>query len=56
LARRRRLDRSGRDESHFLLPLEALVERGQTPADELLAKFHGDWRGSVDPVFTVLAY
>jgi glutamate--cysteine ligase len=56
LARRRRLDRSGRDETHFLVPLEALVERGETPAEELIAKFRSDWHGSVDPVFTALAY
>jgi glutamate--cysteine ligase len=56
LERRRRVDRSGRDESHFLVPLEALVERGETPAEELLAKYRTDWNGSVDPVFTALAY
>jgi glutamate--cysteine ligase len=56
LARRARLDRSGRDETHFLVPLEALIERGQTPADELIEKFRNDWHGSVDPVFTGLAY
>ena len=56
LERRRRVDRSGRDESHFLVPLEALVERGETPAEELLAKYRTDWNGSVDPVFKALAY
>ena len=56
LARRARLDRSGRDETHFLVPLEALIERGQTPAEELIEKFRNDWHGSVDPVFTGLAY
>jgi glutamate--cysteine ligase len=32
------------------------VARGLTPAEELLAKFHGPWRGSVEPTFTEGAY
>jgi glutamate--cysteine ligase len=57
LKRRRRLDHySGRDESHFLDPLEEIVESGQTPAEVLLARFHGEWRGSVEPVFDALKY
>jgi glutamate--cysteine ligase len=56
LSRRKRLDRSGRDETHFLDPLETLIESGVTPADELLKKFANDWHGSVDPVFGELAY
>ncbi|MEX0589580.1 MAG: glutamate--cysteine ligase [Xanthobacteraceae bacterium] len=56
LARRRRFDRAGRDESHFLDPLERLVESGETPAEELLKKFENQWHGSVDPVFAELAY
>jgi glutamate--cysteine ligase len=56
LARRKRLDRGGRDETHFLEPLKMLVEGGETPADILLRKFHGEWNGSVEPVFDELAY
>jgi glutamate--cysteine ligase len=56
LARRARLDRSGRDETHFLDPLEALIEAGATPAEGLLRKYNNDWHQSVDPVFTELAY
>jgi glutamate--cysteine ligase len=56
LKRRRRLDRSGRDESHFLAPVEEAVERGETPAEVLLKHFNGEWKGSVEPVFTALAY
>jgi glutamate--cysteine ligase len=56
LTRRRRLDRAGRDESHFLDPLERLIESGETPAEALLKKFDNEWHGSVDPVFTELAY
>jgi glutamate--cysteine ligase len=56
LKRRARMDRSGRDESHFLAPVEETVERGETPAEVLLTHFNGEWKGSVEPVFTALAY
>jgi glutamate--cysteine ligase len=56
LVRRKHLDRSGRDESHFLDALEPLIESGKTPAELLLEKFSNEWQGSVDPVFTELAY
>ena len=51
LARRARLDAQGRDETHFLDGLDHVVETGQTLAEAWLAKFHGEWKGSVDPVF-----
>jgi glutamate--cysteine ligase len=51
LARRRRLDAAGRDETRHLVPLEEFVERGRTPAEEMLEKFHGPWGGSVAPVY-----
>jgi len=56
LTRRDRRDQSGRDETRYLEPLEEIVARGRTPAEELLERFHGPWRGSVDPVFTEYAY
>ena len=56
LARRARLDREGEDETQYIEPLERLLERGQTPADELLEKYHGAWGGSVEPVFSEYAY
>jgi glutamate--cysteine ligase len=56
LARRRRLDARGQDERRYLRPIEEYVERGITPAEELLAKFHGPWDGSVEPVFKEYAY
>ena len=36
LTRRARLDRNGRDETRYLRPLEEIVARGITPAEELL--------------------
>jgi len=44
------------DETGFLQILDAIVRAGRTPADELLDKYHGEWGGNVDPVFTELAY
>src|SRR5882724_9001293 len=49
LKRRNRLDPYGADETRYLVPLDEFVERGRTPAEELLEKFHGPWGGSVDP-------
>ena len=40
-ARRKRLDRNGRDETRYLRPLQEIVARGITPAEELLEKYHG---------------
>ena len=56
LARRARKDPGGQDETRYLEPLEDLVSRGTTPAEELLAKFHGPWAGSVEPIFDEFAY
>jgi glutamate--cysteine ligase len=56
LRRRRRFDNSGHDETRYLRPLQEYLARGITPAEELLEKFHGPWRGTVDPVFNEYAY
>jgi glutamate--cysteine ligase len=56
LARRDRNDVNGCDETRYLEPIEDYLERGITPAEELLEKFHGPWGGSVEPVFTEYAY
>jgi glutamate--cysteine ligase len=56
LTRRRKLDRMGGDESHFLNTLIRIADSGITPAEEKLALFNGRWSGSVDPVFTEFAY
>jgi glutamate--cysteine ligase len=56
LTRRARFNPGGEDETKYLEPLEDLVSRGSTPAEELLAKFHGPWANSVEPVFTEYAY
>jgi glutamate--cysteine ligase len=56
LARRGRLDIGGRDEARHLDTLDDIVARGITPAEALIEKFNGQWRGSVEPVFKELAY
>jgi glutamate--cysteine ligase len=55
LARRGRLDIGGRDETRHLAPLDDIVARGKTLAEDLIEKFKGEWGGSVEPAFTELA-
>ncbi len=56
LRRRAVRDRSGRDETHFLVPADLIAETGQTPAEGLLEAFHGEWKGSVDPLILDCMY
>jgi len=56
LARRKKFDPYGADETRYLKPLDEFAERGETPAEELLRKFYGPWGGVVDPVFREYAY
>ncbi|MBI1206734.1 MAG: glutamate--cysteine ligase [Azospirillum sp.] len=56
LRRRAQGDSGGSNETGFLDPLIAIARSGMTPADELLERFHGAWKESVDPVFTEYAY
>ncbi len=44
------------DESHFLNPLKDGVETGQTPADELLARYAGDWGGELARIYADYSY
>jgi glutamate--cysteine ligase len=56
LARRKRFDAAGQDETCFLDVLDDRLARGTTPAQELLAKYNGPWQGSVDPIYKEDAY
>jgi len=56
LQRRARANHNGADESIFLDTLLQIVEANQTPAERKLELFHGEWNGSVDPVFREFAY
>ncbi len=53
---RRLTDSFGETEAHFLNALWTIAESGETPADELLRRFHGDWQGDIDPIFREHAY
>ena len=56
LKNRNRLNVDGFDEAHFLAPLEEIVARGPTDAQEMLAAWHTRWDHSVEPLFTEYAY
>lgn len=51
LQRRAFKDAQGRDETRHLVFAEEIVESGKTPAERLLALYHGAWNGSVKPAF-----
>jgi glutamate--cysteine ligase len=44
------------DETHFLDALRESVESGRTPADELLARYHGDWQGDLSRIYADYSY
>ena len=56
LARRALRNGEGQDETGYLAPLEARVERGRTRAEDLLERYHGAWGGKIDPVFAESAF
>ncbi len=56
LKRRNRLNGDGIDESQFLAPLDEVLAKKATLAEDLLALYNGRWNGSVDPVFAEYQY
>ncbi|MEQ8896087.1 MAG: glutamate--cysteine ligase [Roseovarius sp.] len=44
------------DETHFLNALKESIETGQVPADELLAKYNGEWNESLSPIYAEYSY
>jgi glutamate--cysteine ligase len=56
LEKRARLDRNSRDETRYLKPLDEIVARGVTPAEELLEKYFNEWNESVAPLYDQYAY
>ncbi len=44
------------DETHFLNALKESVDSGQAPADELLAKYHGEWAGDLSRIYAEYSY
>lgn len=49
-------DSKGNDESQYIAPLQEIVTSGRTMAEDLLAKFDGEWNGDVTPIYTERAY
>jgi glutamate--cysteine ligase len=56
LKSRNRLNGEGIDESVFLNPLEEILAKKTTLAEDMLALYHGRWKGSVEPVFEEYQY
>ncbi|MDO5621470.1 MAG: glutamate--cysteine ligase [Paracoccus sp. (in: a-proteobacteria)] len=44
------------DEVHFLNALRESVDTGMVPADELLAKYHGEWAGDLNRIYGEYSY
>jgi glutamate--cysteine ligase len=51
LKRRAKLNSSGDDETIFMRELDETAETGVTPAERLLARYHGPWKRDVRKVF-----
>lgn len=56
LKARGRLNKEGQDETIFLSPLDEVMAKKATLAEDLLALYHGRWGGSVEPVFDEYQY
>jgi glutamate--cysteine ligase len=52
LKRRAALDSAGMSEEGFLQPLQELVTRGYTRAEELLGLYHGEWNRDLGELCT----
>ena len=44
------------DETHFLNALKDIVQSGRTPAEELLARYEGDWQGDLSRIYREYSY
>ena len=44
------------DETHFLNALKESLESGQAPADELIARYNGDWNGDLTKIYGEYSY
>ncbi|WP_022682381.1 glutamate--cysteine ligase [Sphingobium bisphenolivorans] len=51
LAARARLNAAGDNESGYLAPLDEIVASGQTHAERLLARYHGEWQGDLSRIY-----
>ncbi|RZJ32000.1 MAG: glutamate--cysteine ligase, partial [Brevundimonas sp.] len=44
------------DERGYLAELEEIADSGLTPADRLLALYHGEWQGDLSRLYRDFAY
>jgi glutamate--cysteine ligase len=51
LQARARLNAAGDNESGFLDPLREILAKRQTPAERLLERYHGAWKGDVSHIY-----
>ncbi|MEP7209854.1 MAG: glutamate--cysteine ligase [Alphaproteobacteria bacterium] len=51
LKRRNKLNSTGDDETIFLRELEGIADSGLSPADRLLARYHGEWKRDLRHAF-----
>lgn len=56
LAARARINGEGVDETIFLAPLDEVLAKKATLAEDMLARYHGRWNGSIEPVFAEYQY
>src|SRR5690349_10328564 len=56
LTRRAELNGAGANEGGFLDPLRDVVATGMTPADRLLAKYHGEWNGDLSQIYEEFSF
>jgi glutamate--cysteine ligase len=56
LTRREQLNSAGDNEGGFLDPLRDVVATGMTPADRLLARYHGEWNGDVSHIYEEFSF
>ena len=56
LSARAELNSAGDNEGGFLDPLRDVVATGMTPADRLLARYHGEWNGDVSHIYEEFSF
>jgi glutamate--cysteine ligase len=56
LRRRARRGLRGGDETVYLRPVEEIIDSGITPAERMLERYHGAWKGQIAPAFDELVY
>lgn len=56
LKNRNRLNSEGQDETIFLAPLDEIIAKKTTLAEDMLSRFNGRWNGDVSPIFQELQY